>query len=114
MSDLRPGTTMHRIAELERVTRELRQDRRELRALLELAEQRITALEALTLQARQLQMEADLAAADLAESGYDRHGRGCDCPECYEPEPEEYDPGPEADDEGGMSEYRHVLPGEEF
>jgi hypothetical protein len=26
------------------------------------------------------------------------------------PEPEEYDPGPEADDEGGMSEYRYVLP----
>jgi hypothetical protein len=25
-----------------------------------------------------------------------------------EPEPEEYDPGPEIDDEGGMSEYRHV------
>jgi hypothetical protein len=27
-----------------------------------------------------------------------------------EPEPEEYDPGPEADDEGGMSEYRYLLP----
>jgi len=27
-----------------------------------------------------------------------------------DPEPEEYDPGPEIDDEGGMSEYRYVLP----
>lgn len=27
-----------------------------------------------------------------------------------EPEPEEYDPGPECDDEGGMSEYRYILP----
>ena len=27
-----------------------------------------------------------------------------------EPEPEPYDPGPECDDEGGMSEYRHILP----
>ncbi len=106
MSDLRPGTTMHRIAELERVTRELRQDVRELRGLLELGERRIGELEAQTAQAQQLQMEADLAAADLAESGYDRHGRGCDCPECYEPEPAEYDPGLEVDDEGGMSEYR--------
>jgi hypothetical protein len=26
------------------------------------------------------------------------------------PEPEEYDPGPEIDDEGGMSEYRYLLP----
>lgn len=26
------------------------------------------------------------------------------------PDPEEYDPGPECDDEGGMSEYRYVLP----
>ncbi len=29
-----------------------------------------------------------------------------------EPDPDfgEYDPGPEADDEGGMSEYRYILP----
>jgi hypothetical protein len=27
-----------------------------------------------------------------------------------DPEPEEYDPGPEIDDEGGMSEYRYVMP----
>ncbi len=26
------------------------------------------------------------------------------------PEPVEYDPGPECDDEGGMSEYRYLLP----
>lgn len=30
------------------------------------------------------------------------------------PEPVEYDPGPEADDEGGMSEFRHELPGDPF
>ena len=27
-----------------------------------------------------------------------------------EPEPAEHDPGPEVDDEGGMSEYRYILP----
>lgn len=85
---------------------------------------RIDALEKDTPQARQLQLEADLAGADLAESGYrpddhgppvgaDRHGLECQCPYCYdEPEEEppvaEYDPGPEVDDEGGMSEYRHA------
>jgi len=37
----------------------------------------------------QLQLEADQAAADLAASGYDRHGSGCDCPYCgYDPEEE--------------------------
>ncbi len=30
-----------------------------------------------------------------------------------EPEPGDYDPGPEVDDEGGTSEYRHVLPAAE-
>jgi hypothetical protein len=79
---------------------------------------RITALEGQRPQARQLQLEADLAAADLAESGYDRHGRHCQCPYCLvEPEEEppavEYDPGPEFDDEGGMSEYRYIL-GEDY
>jgi hypothetical protein len=82
---------------------------------------RIRELEAQTPQARQLQLEADLAAADLTESGYDergepfgavRHGPGCLCPYCPdeepEPEPEDYAPGPEVDDEGGMSEYRHA------
>ena len=89
-----------------------------LRGQLAAALGRIGDLEKQTPQARQLQIEADLAAADLAESGYDRRGRGCRCPFCYydpeegddQPEPEEYDPGPEADDEGGMSEYRYTLP----
>lgn len=70
---------MYRIAELERITGELCQD---LRGLLELAERRISNLESQTPQARELQLEADLAAADLAESGNDRHGPGCKCPAC--------------------------------
>jgi hypothetical protein len=155
----------------------------ELRGELQAALERIRVLEGQTPQARQLQLEADQAAADLAESGYDRHGRDCGCPFCYydpeedgnegqadepgygsvairrfvrehplspddyvqrsagcaetsngmhcgdwndggrcgacgllgprsddEPEPEEYDPRPEIDDEGGMSEYRYMLP----
>ena len=49
---------------------------------------RIHVLEDQTPQARQLQLEADQAAADLAESGYDRHGPGCDCSYCYH-DPEE-------------------------
>ena len=107
--------------DVQRLLAGLRQEVRELRAHVDLAlarigtlENAVRCLEGQTPQAGQAQYEADLAAADLAESGYDRHGRGCDCPECYEPEPEEYDPGPEADDEGGMSEYRHALPSEEF
>jgi hypothetical protein len=44
---------------------------------------RVYALEHGTPQARQLQYEADVAAADLAASGYDRHGRDCQCPYCY-------------------------------
>ena len=55
---------------------------RELRGALELAGRRIRILEGQTPQARQLQLEADLAAADLAESGYDRHGRDCQCWYC--------------------------------
>jgi hypothetical protein len=101
-----------------RAIRQLRQDVRELRGL-------VAALECQTPAARQARYEADVAAADLAESGYDdsppigadRHGPGCLCPYCpdeSEPEPEDYDPGPEVDDEGGMSEYRYVtLPAEE-
>jgi hypothetical protein len=42
-----------------------------LRGQLDDALERIRALEADTPQARQLQLEADQAAADLAESGYD-------------------------------------------
>ena len=115
MAELQPGTTMYRIAELERVTREQRQEIRELRGALDIAEKRIGQLERSTPQARQLQYEADVAGADALE--YEgRHGPGCDCPYCGtdEPKPAEYDPGPEVDDEGGMSEYRHaVLPAEE-
>ena len=76
-----------------------------LREDLSRAEDRIRGLEAQTPQARQLQLEADLAAADLAESGYDRwpsagadrHGPGCQCPECYDPQPGKHGPGPQAD-----------------
>jgi hypothetical protein len=56
---------------------------------------RIHVLEDDTPQARQLQYEADQAAADLTESGYDRHGRDCQCPYCATDE-----------DEGGASEFR--------
>lgn len=49
---------------------------------------RIRALEADTPQARQLQYEAGLAGADLAMSGYDRHGRDCQCAYCAVDEPE--------------------------
>jgi hypothetical protein len=105
--------------------RGLREDVRDLRSQLDDALERIGALEKQTPQARQLQYEADLAAADLADSGYrddeygppigaSRHGLGCQCSYCYdEPEEEppvaEYDSGPEAD-EDGMSEYRYILP----
>jgi hypothetical protein len=80
-----------------------RQDAREALALvaglredLGRAEERIRALEAQTPQTRKLQYEADLAAADLASSGYDRdppigadrHGPGCLCPYCPDDEPE--------------------------
>jgi hypothetical protein len=95
------------------VIRDLRQDIRDLRGLLDDALTRISDLEADTPQARQLQLEADLAAADLAESGYDRHGHDCQCSYCYNPDDyDDYDPGPECDDQGGMSEYQHPLPGD--
>jgi len=143
-----------------------------LRGQLADALERIAALEMQAPQARQLQLEADQAAADLAASGYDRHGRDCGCSYCCydpeedeteragqdpgpetgsesgepqdicpetsdgyhcthrqegvsrccacgsepdedqagEPEPQEFGPGPEIDDEGGMSEYRYILP----
>jgi hypothetical protein len=156
-----------------------------LRGQLAGALERITVLEKHTPQARQFQLEADQAVADLAGSGYDRHGRDCQCPFCFydpeedgagtapgaltmqaeitaddavrqvvaeppdicpetsdgyhcthyqegvshccacgsdpegapgepdeEPPAAEYDPGPEIDDEGGMSEYRYMLPGD--
>jgi division protein CdvB (Snf7/Vps24/ESCRT-III family) len=55
----------------------------ELRGELQAALERIRALEADTPQARQLQLEADQAAADLAESGYDRHCSDCGCSYCH-------------------------------
>ena len=83
-----------------------------LRRQLDDALERIHALESDTPQARQLQYEADLAGADLAASGYDRHGRDCRCSYCAVDEPElaEHDHGPEVDGEGSMSEYRYTLP----
>ncbi len=66
----------------EREIQGFREDVRDLRAQLADALDRLRALEADTPQARQLQLEADQAAADLASSGYDRHGRDCQCPYC--------------------------------
>lgn len=68
----------------------LADDIQRLRADLDKALERIAALESQAPQARQLQYEADIAAADLAESGYGqqppvgtgRHGPGCGCPYC--------------------------------
>jgi hypothetical protein len=62
-----------------------------------------------TPQARQLQYEADLAAAGYRDDEYglpigaSRHGLGCQCPYCYdepdeEPPVAEYDSGLEADE----------------
>jgi hypothetical protein len=99
--------------ELRHAITGLRQDIRELRGQLETAITRIRALEAGTPQARQLQAEADLAAADLAESGHDNHGSDCQCPYCYA-DPDgyhDYDPGPDCDDQGGMPGYQHPPPG---
>jgi hypothetical protein len=72
-----------------------------LRGQLDDALERLRALEQQTPQARQLQLEADQAAADLAESGYDRHGRDCRCPYCATDEDE---------DEGTPGEHRGWLP----
>ena len=65
---------------------------RELENDLRDAFERIRALEGQTPQARQLQLEADQAAADLAESGYDR----------------EDDPGPEVDNAPALY-WEHVC-----
>jgi hypothetical protein len=67
-----------------------------LRSQLDDALERIRSLEQQTPQARQLQLEADQAAADLAESGYDRHGRDCRCPYCATDE-DEGSTGPDPD-----------------
>ena len=76
----------------QRDIRRLQQDVRELRALIEDAVLKLAArvgeLETQTPQAQRLQHEAGLAAADLAESGYDRHRSDCECPYCTADEPE--------------------------
>jgi hypothetical protein len=72
----------------------LREDLAAAEARIRDLEQAVKALEAQTPQARQLQYEADVAAADLAASGYgqdppvgaDRHGPGCLCPYCPDEE----------------------------
>jgi hypothetical protein len=104
--DLDYAEKHHRHYDDERAVDELRRELRELREDLRDALNRIHALEdrqpdyALeqdTPQARQLQYEADLAAADLAESGYDRHGRDCQCSHCATDE--------DWPEERGVSEY---------
>ena len=100
------------IEALQRELRDYRQALDEYERDLSDARRRVAGLEQQTPQARQLQLEADLAAADLAESGYDRHGRDCQCSYCATGESGlgDFDPGPEVDDEGGISEYRYILP----
>lgn len=94
----------HRHYELERederlqgLLREIDDQLGQLRHELAGALDRIRVLEGQTPQARQLQHEADQAAADLAESGYDRHFPGCQCSHCATDEDEP--------DERGASEY---------
>ena len=95
----------HRHYDTEAELRALRSLVAGLREDLSRAEDRVRGLESQTPQARQLQLGADLAAADLAESGSDRwppegagrHGPGCQCPECDVPGPEEHGPGPQAE-----------------
>jgi hypothetical protein len=75
---------------LQAALREIDTQLSDLRRELQDALRRVGELEQQTPQARQVQLEADKAAADLAESGYDRHGRGCRCSYCdYDDEPEE-------------------------
>ena len=68
----------------QRDIRGLQEDVRELRSLLDNALDRIGELEA--------EHQADVR----------REHDG--------PDADDYDPGPEVDDEGGMSEYRYILP----
>jgi chromosome segregation ATPase len=70
------------IEALRRELRDYRQALNEYESDLADARSRVRSLEQQTPQARQLQLEADQAAADLAESGYDRHGRDCRCSYC--------------------------------
>jgi ketosteroid isomerase-like protein len=82
-----------------------------LRPQLDDAIKRIRELEQQTPQARQLQCEADQAAADLAESGYDRHGRGCGCSYCATDDEAYLDAAEEARDRADDGEdYNGWLP----
>jgi hypothetical protein len=76
-----------------------------LRDELDQALARIGDLEAQTPQAQRLQYEADLAAADLADSIYYYD----DGPSCTDPGDDDDDPGPEGDDQGGMSEIHFTI-----
>jgi DNA repair exonuclease SbcCD ATPase subunit len=85
----------HRHYDLERDVEALRRELSDYRQVLNEYERdladarsRIRSLEQQTPQARQLQLKADQAAADLAASGYDRHGRDCRCPYCTTDEDE--------------------------
>jgi hypothetical protein len=70
----------------------LREDLGRAEERIHALEERVRDLEGQTPQAQQAQYEADIAAADLAESGYDRdppigadrHGADCKCPYCYD------------------------------
>ena len=116
---------------VQRDIRDLHEDVRDLRATLGLAEERIRNLERLRptctrcLDATATQQTATgPACAECAGDppGDGQPGVGRSWPsESYEawkaegsavalPEPVPYDPGPEAGDEGGMSEYRYILP----
>jgi hypothetical protein len=90
VSQLQPGTTMYRIGEVERVTREMRQDVRELFGRLELAEGRIREL-----------------ADDLRDALNRIHALEDRLPDFGDP-----GPGPDPEDGDGLdvSEYRGWLP----
>ena len=63
----------------------LREDLAAAEARISELEDRVKSLEGQTPDAIRLQNEADVAAADLAASGYDKHGTGCGCGYCYVP-----------------------------
>lgn len=81
----------HDYADRDHDHQDLLEQIHELGERLDAAVARIRDLEGQTPQARQLQLEADLAAADLVESGYDRHGRDCQCSYCATDEDEAQD-----------------------
>ena len=88
----------HRHYDTESDSRSLREDLGRAEERIRELEERVSRLERSTPEARRLQYEADLAAAELAASRYDqdapvgtdRHGPGCQCPYCPgDEEPEE-------------------------